>query len=441
LPHINIKSISEPKTTITVQDLTMPFLSLSQLRVDLPQITEQVYKDGVRFIIHRGGEPIFGIVPIKDMQSLGENIKQNPNPDLTDTYLIREAANILKIRVAILRKILLEHSIPTTIHLGLMRISKDDLKRIQEYLLFKKNTISLSEAAKVLHAAKQTIQKLISKGVLKTVDVEGKIRIPKDELERIEEQNELLTIEEAAKFLNKQSDALLDLVCEKKIKLQQDSDGFHISKYDLRAISEPESKPLESVGPLSKTLEDHSLEKRFNSSIRKNLLSLPEAANFLGISRYTVQRHVHKGSLKSSERFKSTLPKSKYKYLEKLNSLSPEELKKLQSKKTLTVDEAALLLRVSRTVLDKRIHSGSVKVIRIGKRVRISNEELKRIMTEEPLLTIKEAADLLNIPPTTLKRLIHQEKIHPARKGGGVGYRISKDELSRFVKENQTKLG
>jgi excisionase family DNA binding protein len=425
-------------------------LTVSRLIINLNEITDKVCKEGSRYLIFKTGEPIFGIVPIKDLEGIGENLQDTTKECFASTVSLKEAAKILKMTLITLRKKIDQGEILTVKKLGMIRIDELELKRIQELRLLKKNSIPLNQAAKRLHVSAGIVKGYIADGSIKSIKIDNQVRIPKEEILRIENQNKLFTIEEASEFLNTKPNAILDLVHEEKIKLVHSKDGFKISKQELEDFAKPKSALVNKTQTQIVTLVTKNPEKKFDSPSTGSILSLSEAAKFLGVSNQTVKSYVQKGLLnvlyihgsknfdmEELKKYKKTLPQFKYKYLEKVSKLSPEELKLLENKKLFSVDEIALLLRVSRGVVEKQIHDGHIKIIRIGKRVRISNEEYRRFINKEQLLSIKEAANLINIPPSTIRQLIRQNKIHVGRKGGNRGYGISKQELARFVKESQ----
>lgn len=108
-------------------------------------------------------------------------------------------------------------------------------------------------------------------------------------------------------------------------------------------------------------------------------------------------------------------------------------------KKSVSILEAAEILKVPHTYLRKRISQGLLKAPLIGRSRRIAVEELNRFRKSESrlndnLLTRQDAAQLLGISNHAINQLIKMKKIQLAQYGGR-GYRISRNEIDRFTKE------
>lgn len=59
-------------------------------------------------------------------------------------------------------------------------------------------------------------------------------------------------------------------------------------------------------------------------------------------------------------------------------------------------------------------------------------------MTELRLLTVREVAERLRSSPETVRRWLRQGKLRGFRPGGTkLGYRVSEEELQRFIKLSQ----
>ena len=102
--------------------------------------------------------------------------------------------------------------------------------------------------------------------------------------------------------------------------------------------------------------------------------------------------------------------------------------------------EACELLGVSTQSLRRAIAISKIKTVRLGRYLRIPVTEIAKLSQGEvALITCQEAADLLNVPISMIRRLIKAEKIKAFKLAKKGPYKIPKSEIDRIAREGITQ--
>jgi excisionase family DNA binding protein len=110
-----------------------------------------------------------------------------------------------------------------------------------------------------------------------------------------------------------------------------------------------------------------------------------------------------------------------------------EELKK---NRLFDSKEVSVILGISNQTLRRSIASGQIKTVRVGRFLRIPAAEVERLMKgEKTLLSVKEAAELLNVSAATVRILIKAGKIQALRLASRGPFKIAKSEVERIARE------
>lgn len=119
-----------------------------------------------------------------------------------------------------------------------------------------------------------------------------------------------------------------------------------------------------------------------------------------------------------------------------ITSERQEALKELMNKRLYTSEEAAELLGLSFPSIRRAITIGRLKIVRVGRFVRIPAHEIERLLQEsEGTLSVSEAAKILNINPTMVRLLIKRGELKGFRFADAGRFRIPKNEVERVARE------
>lgn len=111
-------------------------------------------------------------------------------------------------------------------------------------------------------------------------------------------------------------------------------------------------------------------------------------------------------------------------------------LKELKQKSLYDSKEACDLLGISQQSLRRAIALGKIKTVRIGKYLRIPSDEIERItMGDRMLISVEEAADILDISLHMVRTLIKTDKIKAFRLASTGPFKIPKSEIERIHRE------
>ena len=103
-----------------------------------------------------------------------------------------------------------------------------------------------------------------------------------------------------------------------------------------------------------------------------------------------------------------------------------------------TTKEIASKLKYQLNTVQKKISSGEIKAVKVGREWRISEKEMFRILGEyvnEPLFyTPQEVAKILQYHIQTIEQMLRNGEIKSIKLGRARGvYRIPKSELEKFL--------
>lgn len=96
--------------------------------------------------------------------------------------------------------------------------------------------------------------------------------------------------------------------------------------------------------------------------------------------------------------------------------------------------EVCKILNISIPSLRRAIKLGRVKTIFVGRFLRITAEEVARLIGSQKTLSVKEAADILNVGVTAVRNLIKEGSIKALRLADKGPWRIAAEELEKFTK-------
>jgi excisionase family DNA binding protein len=134
---------------------------------------------------------------------------------------------------------------------------------------------------------------------------------------------------------------------------------------------------------------------------------------------------------RSSNNENSGIKQKLDKLADDIKKLPPERqdrLKDLMVKRAYSTENAAKQLGISLSTLRRFIKSGAIKYFRLGKRMRISADEIEKFGN---VVNLKEAADILGVHPLTVNRLIKSGRLKAYRIGRP--YRIAISDLEQFM--------
>ena len=103
-----------------------------------------------------------------------------------------------------------------------------------------------------------------------------------------------------------------------------------------------------------------------------------------------------------------------------------------------TTREVANKLNYKLNTVQKKINSGEIKAVKIGREYRIAESEMIRILgiylNEPALYTPQEVAKILQLHIMTVEQKLKKGEIKSVQLGGVNGvYRIPKSELKKFL--------
>ena len=102
----------------------------------------------------------------------------------------------------------------------------------------------------------------------------------------------------------------------------------------------------------------------------------------------------------------------------------------------LTIAEVAARMGISKLAVYRRISGGDLRAIRISsKALRVLELDLQAYLDPVgPELTVKEAAAVLKLSPSTIYELIEEKKLAATKRGPTKQIRILRGELQDYIK-------
>lgn len=119
--------------------------------------------------------------------------------------------------------------------------------------------------------------------------------------------------------------------------------------------------------------------------------------------------------------------------INKLSDRRKKVLEDLMKKRLYDSKEACEILGISLPSLRRAIQLGRIKTVYVGKFLRIPADEIERLSKRQELLSVSEAAKLLNVGPVMIRKLIERGEIKAFRLADAGPYHIPKDEIEKFM--------
>lgn len=112
-------------------------------------------------------------------------------------------------------------------------------------------------------------------------------------------------------------------------------------------------------------------------------------------------------------------------------------LEDLMKKRLYTSKEACEVLGVSLPSLRRAIQLDRIKTVHVGRFLRIPVEEIEKLVQGQETLSVKEAADFLNVGPKAIRSLIKDGTIQAFRLADSGPFRIPREEVEKFIRGDQ----
>ncbi|MCE5293039.1 MAG: helix-turn-helix domain-containing protein [Chlamydiales bacterium] len=120
--------------------------------------------------------------------------------------------------------------------------------------------------------------------------------------------------------------------------------------------------------------------------------------------------------------------------VEMLSGNRNQMLDDLAKNRLYTSEDVCKILNISIPSLRRAIKLGRVKTIYVGRFLRITAEEVERLIGSQNTLSVKEAANLLNVGVTAVRNLIKEGSIKALRLADKGPWRIPFEEIEKFTK-------
>lgn len=122
--------------------------------------------------------------------------------------------------------------------------------------------------------------------------------------------------------------------------------------------------------------------------------------------------------------------------IKKLPAHRKKLLEDLMKKRLYDSKETCEILGISLPSLRRALQLGKIKSVKVGRLLRIPSEEIQRlIQDDEGLINVKEAAEILNITPGTVRTFIRAGKIKAFRLADAGPFKLHKSEIERIARE------
>ena len=120
--------------------------------------------------------------------------------------------------------------------------------------------------------------------------------------------------------------------------------------------------------------------------------------------------------------------------IKKLPDRRKKLLEDLMKKRLYDSKEACEILGISLPSLRRAIKLGRIKTIYVGKYLRIPADELNRLVKGQESLSVKEAAELLNVGVTSIRNLIKDGTIKAFRLADAGPFHIPREEIEKLIR-------
>ncbi|MGK5594267.1 MAG: helix-turn-helix domain-containing protein [Parachlamydiaceae bacterium] len=100
--------------------------------------------------------------------------------------------------------------------------------------------------------------------------------------------------------------------------------------------------------------------------------------------------------------------------------------------------EACELIGISLPSLRRAIHLGRIKTVYIGRFLRIPSEEIEKLVQGQDALSVKEAADFLNVGVIMIRNMIKDGRMKAFRLADAGPFRIPREEVEKFIRGDQS---
>jgi len=120
--------------------------------------------------------------------------------------------------------------------------------------------------------------------------------------------------------------------------------------------------------------------------------------------------------------------------IEALPQHRQKKLRDLLEKKAYSCQEAADLLGISLSTIRRLIEKGHIKSFRIGSLIRVSSEEIERFGMAEDMINLAEAAKMLGVANVTIRRMMRSGKLEGFRVGMKGPWRISIQSIEKLMR-------
>lgn len=120
--------------------------------------------------------------------------------------------------------------------------------------------------------------------------------------------------------------------------------------------------------------------------------------------------------------------------IKKLPNKRQELLEGMMKKRLYNTEEVCIILGVKTSTVRRSIAAGRIKGIHVGRYLRIPSEEVERLLQgSEILFNAREAGQLLNVGPGTIRALINTGKMKASRLTPTGPFMITKKEVERIA--------
>lgn len=120
--------------------------------------------------------------------------------------------------------------------------------------------------------------------------------------------------------------------------------------------------------------------------------------------------------------------------VKKLSDKRDQLLENLAKNKLYNSTEVCKILNISLPSLRRAIKLGRIKTVYVGRFLRITAQEVERLIGSQNTLSVKEAANLLNVGVTAVRNLIKEDSIKALRLADKGPWRIPFEEIEKFTK-------
>jgi excisionase family DNA binding protein len=120
--------------------------------------------------------------------------------------------------------------------------------------------------------------------------------------------------------------------------------------------------------------------------------------------------------------------------IKKLPNKRQKLLEDLMKDRLYDSKEACEILSISLPSLRRSIKIGRIKTVYVGKYLRIPAHEINRLVKGEEVLTVEEAASILNVGKIMIRNLIKSGQMEAFRFADKGPFKIPRKEVEKFMK-------